>query len=215
MRHEGDPHREGSGLISIILSDAVMGKYSDLLKEIGLQRSLEIALIVREDLKVINQFAKIVLNADSLELQDVHRLLENNIWLLNDHYRYYKSNMSLKSIIEDEIQKKYKKYEKKRPDIICKNSYDDYIAIELKRPKHSINSSDFAQLLEYKNIIKAHCPNQRLIEGYLIGSKFDEAVRSNVLKETRIHLLSYNEILTDVAFRYRRHLETFNMEGLL
>jgi hypothetical protein len=183
-------------------------------QEIGLQKSLETAYIVKKDVEVINQFAKIISDPNALELQDVHRLLEDNIWLIDDHYRFYSSNVSLKRILEDEIQKTYKKHERKRPDIVCKNNYDNYIVIELKRPKHEINSLDFAQLLEYVNIIKAHCPNNRVVEGYLIGSKFDGAIRSDIVKETRIHLLSYTEILTDITSRYRRHLETFKWREL-
>jgi len=215
LKQEGSTHREDAYLISIILSDVKMRKYSNLLKEIGLEKIFETADIIKRDIEVINQFAETVSNPNSLELQDVHHLLENNIWLIDDHYRYYSSNISLRRIVEDEIKNKYRKNERKRPDIVCKNNYDDYIVIELKRPNHEINSSDFAQLLVYASIIKAHCPNCRLVEGYLIGSKYDEALRSDIVKDTRIHLLSYNEILSDVESRYKRHLETFEKEGLL
>ena len=73
--------REDASLISTILSDAKMWRYSNLLKEIGLQKSLETAYIVKKDVEVINQFAEIVSDPNALELQDVHRLLEDNIWL--------------------------------------------------------------------------------------------------------------------------------------
>lgn len=207
---EGYIRKEELQLISIILSSAKMNKYSNLLEQAGLEKPLEVAQIIKNDIEVISRFAKIISNPSSLELQQVHRLLEENIWLIDDHYRYYSSNTSLQKILESEIQKKYRKHRRKRPDIVCKNNYHDYVVIELKRPKHEINSRDFAQLLDYSSVIRAHCPNWKLVEGYLIGSRFDGAVRSEIRRNTGIHLLSYNEILSDVTSRYKRHLEIFN-----
>lgn len=158
---------------------------------------------ILKDIQVIKEYTETVRDPHSLELKDIHRLLENNIWLIDDRYRIYSSNISLKNIIKGEIQKKYRSKKRKRPDIICKNNFNDYIIIELKRPNHEVNFSDFTQLPEYVIIIEKHCPNSKLIVGYLIGSKFDEGTRSKRLKGIGIHVLSYNEILTDVKSRYK------------
>ena len=212
MREDGNLYEESIKQIVKILSESEIEKYLPMIREIGLRVSLETAYNVMSDIEVIIQFADVVSNPSSLELRHVHRLLENNIWLLGDHYRYYLSNSPLKKIIKDKAQKKYRNSERKRPDIICKNSFEDYIVIELKRPKHRVDTRDLLQLLNYVKIIETYCPNQRLIEGYLIGAEFDEAVRSDRLRKTDIHLLSYNEILTDLRFRYQRHLKTLRME---
>jgi len=215
MRKDLDSYKELSKLFCRILPSREMERYSPMLEEHGLKSILETAYTVREDIKIIVQYASVVSNLESLELRDVHALLDDNIWLLNDHYRCYYSNVSLKNIIKSEMPKKYKRDERKRPDIICQNDFDNYIVVELKRPKHEIDLSDFNQLLSYIDIIEAHCPNWKLIEGYLVGAKFNETVRSDRLRKTGIYLLSYNEILTNVKFRYRRYLEAYKMEDSL
>lgn len=199
--------------VSLILSDIKMSRFSNLLEQIGLEKALEAAQVIKNDIEVINRFEETISDPDSLELQQIHPLLEENMWLIDDHYRNYSSNKSLQTILENEMLKKYKKYKNKRPDIVCKSNYHDYIVIELKKPKHRISPKDYAQLAVYLSVIEAHCPNSKLIEGYLVGLKFDGAVRSHSRKGGRIHLLSYNEILSDVRFRYRRQLEIFNWRG--
>lgn len=184
-------------------SDIAMKEYSSIAEEIG--------YAIIKDIQIIKKYAEIVENPDSLELKDVHHLLENNIWLINDLYSVYSSNKSLKKAIESKIERKYRSKERKRPDIICKSNFDDYIVFELKRPRHKINLSDFAQLYEYVTIIEQHCPNRKSIEGYLLGSEFDEITRSESLRRTGIHMLSYNEILTNIKFRYKRFIELYKL----
>ena len=121
-----------------------------------------------KDVEVIREFVRIIRDPSSLELRDIHHLLEENIWLVNDCYSVYASNKSLSSVIKDKMQKKHRP-RRKRPDLICMDNRNDYIIIELKRPNHTVNLSDVTQVFEYTIITEMIYPNSRMIEGYLLG----------------------------------------------
>lgn len=161
---------------------------------------------IQNRLAVIDKFEKVILNINSLEYRDIHKLLENNLWLLNDNYTLYASNKTLKTILENKIAEKFKSHKKDRPDIIVKTIHNKVLIIELKKSSYKIISEDFAQISKYKTIIKSSHPNAELIECYLIGNEFDEAVRNPDYEKIGIYLKSYTEILQEAKERYKEIL---------
>ena len=158
---------------------------------------------IRKRLAVIDKFEEVIENIDALEYKDIHKLLEKNLWLLNDNYTLYASNRALKTILESRIGRKFKGHRKDRPDIVVKTLFDKVLIIELKRPSHKIVSEDFAQVSEYQTIIKANQPNAKVIECYLIGNEFDESVRNPDYEKIGIYLKSYSEVLQEAKERYK------------
>ncbi len=134
------------------------------------------------------------------------------MWLLNDNYRLYSSNKSLLKILEREIEKKFKEHEKERPDLICKTLLNKVVIIELKRPGDLVIPDHFTQLAIYQNIIKQHSPSYKIIECYLLGSKYDEAVRNPEYEKIGIYLKSYSEVVQEAKERYREVLEILKSE---
>ena len=161
---------------------------------------------IRNRLEVINNFEEVINNIKALEYKDIHKLLEKNLWILNDNYTLYSSNKTLKTVLNRKINKKFKGYEKNRPDIIVKTIFDNVLIIELKRPSHKVVSEDFTQVSKYKTIIESNQPNAKSIDCYLIGNEFDEAVRSPDYEKIRIYLKSYSEILQEAKERYKEIL---------
>lgn len=166
---------------------------------------------IRYRLSVIDKFEEVIGNIKSLEYKDIHKLLEKNLWLLNDNYPSYASNKSLKTFLKNKLNKKFKEHEKDRPDIIIKTLLGNVLIIELKRPSHQIASTDFAQVSKYKTIITSNKPNAKLIECYLIGNEFDEAVRNPEYEKIGIYLKSYSEIIQEAKERYKEILN--NIQG--
>ncbi len=167
---------------------------------------------IQKKLSVIDKFEEVIAKITALEYEDIHKLLEKNLWLLNDNYTLYSSNKSLKNILEKKILIKHKKHEKDRPDIIVKTLLDKIIIIELKRPSHKIVSEDFTQISKYKTIITSSYPNAKLIECYLIGNEFDETVRSPDYEKIEIYLKSYSEVLQEAKERYKEILNFLKSE---
>lgn len=163
-------------------------------------------------LAVISKFEKLIENINTLEYPDIHKLFEKNLWLLNDEYRLYASNKQLRKLLNKEIQNKYKKHSKDRPDLIVKSFGKKVIIIELKRPAHKVCAEDYTQIKKYKTIIKKHSPNISQIECYLIGNSFDEAIRDPEDEKIGIYLWSYSEILQKAKEKYLELLSKLQME---
>lgn len=182
-------------------------KLANILETWGIYEITSTAEHIRGRLLVIDRFEEVINNIKSLEY-DVHKLLEKNLWLLNDSYTVYESNKSLKTILENKINKKFKKHKKDRPDLIVKTFTNKVLIIEFKRPLYKITSKDSAQICEYQTIIKGSQPNADPIECYLIGSEFDEATRNPGYPKMEIFLKSYSEILQEAK---ERHKEILNI----
>ncbi|HDK26968.1 MAG TPA: hypothetical protein ENG48_07780 [Candidatus Atribacteria bacterium] len=202
---------ESSEMISLIekIEEASKEDIKKLSKALQNWGIYEINIIIehfRTRLMVIAKFEELIDNIKTLEYPEIHKLFEKNLWILNDEYRLYESNKSLKRAIEKEIQSKYKKHAKDRPDLIVKTSGNKVVIIELKRPAHTVNTRDYAQILEYDTIITKHSPNTSQTECFLIGNKFDEAIRNPKDEKIGRYLLSYAELLQRAKERYKEIL---------
>jgi hypothetical protein len=52
-----------------------------------------------------------------------------------------------------------------------------------------------------------------VIESYLVGARFDEAVRDRELEKAGYFLLSYSEIVSQARNRYREIIQILEKEG--
>lgn len=189
-----------------------IGRLAALLQDWGVYEITAITEWIKRRLSVIDRFETFAEDIETLEYEQIHKTLESNLWLLDDSYRLYGSNRTLKKILDQEIQKRFKRHERDRPDLICKALMDKLVIIELKRPSHEIVAEDMAQLTQYKTIVREHSPGYRVIESYLIGRRFDEAVRDRDLEKAGFFLRSYSEIISEARDRYREIIEILEQE---
>jgi len=191
-------------------SEKDIRKLAEHLTSWGLYEINAVVEHIRYRLSIISKFERILANIRTLEYPTIHKLFEANLWLLDDEYRLYSSNRQLETILETSIGVKLKKHAKERPDLIVRSLHDAMVIIELKRPDHVVDSKDFSQLNNYMNIVKRHSPNMRIVKSYLIGQKFDEAVRNPEFEKIGLYLLSYSEVLQRAK---ERHKELLNKLG--
>lgn len=190
-----------------------ISKLAALLQDWGVYEITAITELIKRRLAVIDEFQRFAEDIETLEYEQIHKTLQSNLWLLNDNYKLYGSNQTLKTILDQEIEKKFKRHEQDRPDLICKELMDKLVIIELKRPAHEITSEDWAQLLQYKTIVKAHSPNSNIIQCYLIGRCYDEAVRDKQLEDAGYFLRSYSEIVSESQNRYKEIIQILEKES--
>lgn len=145
------------------------------------------------------------------EFPDMHKILENNLWILDDNYKLYSSNQQLRSILQEKILSKFKESEEKRPDLICKSLLNHYLVIELKRPSYKIRLEDYPQVMLYNNILKNNFPNSEKLDCYLIGKEYDTTMTKEPIIQGKvtIYLKSYNEIIEEAKKRYEEVLKIF------
>lgn len=95
-------------------------------------------------LAFLNHFEELCDNGNTLE-SEVHKSLENNLWILGAQYSIFSSNITLKKQIKKYLDQEYSgDRADKRPDLILnENFYSEYLLIEFKRPKHPLSFQDY------------------------------------------------------------------------
>lgn len=184
---------------------------SKLLEEWGIYEITAVATLIKKRIEVIKKIGEMINNPQTKEFPDMHKILEKNLWILNDDYKLYTSNQQFKKILEGKILSKYREHEEKRPDFICKNLIDRYLVIEIKRPSYKISLDDYAQVMLYSNILKDNFPNSEKLDCYLIGKEYDSTISKEptIQGKVTIFLKSYNEIIEDAKKRYEEVLKIF------
>ena len=159
--------------------------------------------LIQNRLTVLNHFARIVNDVHSLELQDVHKLLEVSTWLLGEKYALFASNEGLRRILEKMNSKYTGDLGNRRPDLILKRGQEEFVLIELKAPSVEITMTEVGQALKYKKEILDNFPGQKEMDVFLVGRKYDSVVKDQYFhgNPQRVHLLSLNEILQGAQAR--------------
>lgn len=171
---------------------------SKVLQEWGFGEVARASNIIQERLKALHKFSELIRDDATLELQHIHRVLENNTWLLDERYDLYFSNKSLRKIAKEIGGTVDEKHERQRPDLILKeNSSREFLIVELKRPSKTIDMVDVSQILGYKTLLKGLFPNMGDLDLYLIGRQFDPTVLDNypINNTQRLRLLSLDEVV--------------------
>ncbi len=159
--------------------------------------------LIQNRVRVLKHFANIINDIHTLELQDIHKLLEVSTWLLDEKYSLFASNEGLRKIL-DKMHIKYSgEYANKRPDLILKRGQNDFVLIELKAPSVEITMTEIGQALKYKKEILDNFPGQKDMDVYIVGKKYDPVTKENFPEgnQQKLHLLSLNEILQNAQAR--------------
>lgn len=186
-------------------------KLSKLLEEWGVYEITALSTLIKNRLEVIKKLSEMINTPATKEYPDIHKILDKNLWLLDDNYKLYSSNQQLKTILEKELLSKYKNHDAKRPDIICKNLLGRYVVIEIKRPSYRIQYEDYPQVMLYNNILKNNFPNAEKLDCYLIGKQYDPSMSKEptIQGKVTIYLKSYSEIVEEAKKRYEEILQIF------
>jgi hypothetical protein len=178
-----------------------------VLKHWGFGEIARLTTLIQNRLRIVQKFSEIVHDNASLELQDLHKMIEYNLWLLDEKYNLFTSNKSIKKILNDLIENNsIDKDLNKRPDMILKRDRDDFIIVEFKRPSHIINYDDVTQTLTYRDLLlKHHFPNARDIDIFIVGREFEQGVLRNYPKNNsqKIYLMTLDEIIQNTHDRLK------------
>jgi len=184
--------------------------FAKLLTRFGLADVYMLSQSIAARLDIIKQFERIVDKIDALELQEIHPIIENYMWLISDDYLVLSSNKQAKTFLykhlglEDAV-------ETDRPDFICKSRRKLLVIIELKRGNWKLTSQDFSQVYRYIDILKKYTPNTP-IHAYMLGGSCEGQAQSTY-GEIPVKMLTYSELLNDTKDRYREFIEVLKREG--
>ena len=146
--------------------------FISILNQLRIGQISTIAELVKKKISIIKLFEALTKQKDTKE-NEIHKLLESNLWLLDNNYDLLKSNKTLSDYLSANI--KDDPALGKRPDLIVKMFLQDphhVVLVELKRPSVKLKADHIGQILGYKGIIENHNPSIK-IDLFLLGYDVD------------------------------------------
>jgi small GTP-binding protein len=135
-----------------------------------------IAVNINKRWAVLDECDKMIFNTKTREAE-IHKLLEDNLWVLGNEYPKIASNATLKKTLEEYFRQTYTGDKgEKRPDLLlAQDMKRRYLLIELKRPSHKLNRDDEFQAVKYRDDINRQIPDIK-IDIILIGGGIKEDI---------------------------------------
>jgi hypothetical protein len=184
-----------------------------LLDEWGIFEIASLGTLIKSRLEVIKTLETLIGSVGTKEFPELHKILEKNLWILDDNFRYYSSNEQMRTILGEHLLKKYPGKESLRPDFVCKSLLDKHIVVEIKRPAHMMTHDDVTQLLTYANMLKQHFPQTEVLQCFLVGKMFDATLATREpLTQGMLSVVSrsFSEVVEGAKRRYEEILKIFS-----
>ncbi len=176
--------------------------FVSLLNELKIHQINSIAELIQKKISIIKLLESLMKQKDTKE-REIHKLLENNLWLLDNNYDLVKSNKPLSDYLAQNIKKDPELG--KKPDLIVKMYLQDenhIVLAELKRPIIKIKAEHIGQVLGYKGIIERHNPKIKIIDIFLIGFDLDPNMPKG-LRDLKV------ELLEDIINKKKKEFDEF------
>lgn len=184
-------------------------KLSDLIQEWGLTQVNSVVGIIRTQIEIIQKLEELVVSEKAKEIE-LHKLIENNLWLVREGLELWSSDKPLKMLLETRLDQLYEDKNDLRPDLVCRSRNDgnEAVILEFKRPKETIKMSHVTQAMEYAGLLKKHRPSISF-ETFVVGREYhtDVLATKENLEKASIFLWSYEEILQRARMRFEQILE--------
>jgi hypothetical protein len=171
-----------------------------LLGEWGVAQMFEMSNFIAARLEAIAELERLTTKIKSLELKEIHPVLENNLWLVDERYELWSSNEQLQTFLERAL-KAHRTGDTERPDFIVRGQRKQYVVIELKAGNSELTNASLTQILDYISTLKRRAPQARF-DGIMIGGAVDTASPALTTGDSRVELRTYAEVLDDARYRY-------------
>lgn len=160
----------------------------------------------RDRLNFLDHLESLSINPKTYEAE-MHTAIENNLWILGTTYSLFSSNITLKRQVETYLNVSFSgKNSNNRPDLLLhENMHGEYLLIELKRPSHPVNHSDYIQAINYRHALKRNI--NKKIEVLIIGGKksLDYPTENH---EPNIQTRSFDEIISSARYQIQWQLKS-------
>lgn len=174
----------------------------------GVKEIADILTLVQQRLQIIDAFETMINDEKTLELQGTHKFLADNMWIIDERYEWFYSNKTLSTISNEILDSRYKGENKdKRPDLFIKMSQgtilrDEYLVLELKKPKNNITFEDKAQGERYAQVISQKYTKPSYFNVYIVGSNYEAGIQRETLAgNVRTITISYHELVNEAKLR--------------
>lgn len=190
---------------------AAIDQLAGLMENLTLRQISAVAAEVQRRMNFLQTFEEAALKETTYELQgdnSIHRLLEQAMWIVDERYWLMQSNVTLRTVVGQELAKKHKKFEKRRPDFVCGTVDNKLIIIELKRPSKILKIEDLNQLEDYVSICNSYRSDGSQFEAFLVGKKADPELKDRLkLRRNDFKVRTYADLIEDAKRRYKGYLD--------
>jgi hypothetical protein len=182
-------------------------KLAVLVQEWGLKQVTSVTDLIKTQIDIIVKLEELVASDVAKEI-DLHKLIEANLWLIQEGLELWSSDKPLKEVLEKQLDVIYKNKADLRPDLVCRSrdGGNDAVVLEFKRPKEKVLMEHVTQALEYTGLLKKHRPNIHF-RTYIVGRTYDSAVLASRDNLVGLHLWSFSEILQRARMRFEEILK--------
>lgn len=175
---------------------ADMARLADILGEFGLVDLAIIGNQARGRLRFLDELDALASSPHTVEGQ-VHKAIEDNLWILGAEYVLLASNQTLRRVVEQWSDKRFAgSRARKRPDLLLAQELRHrYVLIEFKRPSHALGREDEAQVAQYRDDLVPFVQGDR-IDVVLLGGKRSARVSSQY-DPPGLRVLTYNNVISE------------------
>lgn len=183
-------------------------KLAAALQQWGIKEVADVLTILQQRFEVLDAFEQMVNDPKTLELQGTHKVLAENIWIVDERYEWFISNKSLKTISQNILDSSYSgHHSSKRPDLFIKMQENilmrnEFLILELKKPGQAITFENKAQGERYASVIKKTFTKEAFFNVYIVGSEYEEGIqRETTSGPIRTISMSYQELVQEARAR--------------
>jgi len=181
--------------------------FAEALDEFGLLEMSRMAEQANKRLEFLNYLEALCDDPTTLE-KDVHKAIENNLWLFGPQFSLFSSNITLKKQIETLLGRKYVgDRASKRPDLLLNaNLFGEYLLIEFKKPSHALRHDDYYQATRYRNDFRENSMVEK-ITVLLIGGKLGNDLPRDQDKENNVEIVLFDDLISSARRQFEWLLE--------
>jgi Histidine kinase-, DNA gyrase B-, and HSP90-like ATPase len=172
-----------------------VANFAEALEQFGLVELTMMAERANGRLRFLSDLDVLTTNPATIESQ-MHKAIEHSLWILGAPYHLMSSNATLKTIVEEYANKRFKgKRAAHRPDLLLNTDPGNaYLLIEFKRPSHPVSREDETQAQIYADELHLLLP-AKPIHLLLVGGR--RIAKSNPQNDPpNLRVSSYADIIS-------------------
>lgn len=163
----------------------------------------EILRLVKGRIEVIQQFEKLT-GGDTKEIPTLHEFFKKWPWILDPTWTRWQDEVRYSQLLRQAFSEEKIAEADRRIDFVCIGVGDTVHVVELKRPKHRIDSDDLDQLIAYVAFVRERLGTDntrgyRDAAGYIIGGEIstDRVTRSKIklIGGGRMYVRRFDDLL--------------------
>jgi len=184
--------------------------FAEALDEFGLLEMTRMVEQASKRLEFIDYLEALYAEPKTLE-KDVHKAIENNLWLFGVEYSLFSSNITLRKQVESYLGQKYVGARAdKRPDLmLSENLNGEWLLIEFKRPSHLLKHGDYMQAVGYRNDFRQNSLVEK-INVLLIGGKRGGDLPQHQDRESNVKIILFSDLVSSARRQFEWLLNQLN-----